>query len=143
MSKPCKKFGHIGRYASGHCKECALIARRDHRRNNPRPARTNVVRELGPKEYAYQSRLRRVYGITKREYDAMFASQGNCCAICQGSDPGSKLGRWHIDHCHDTGNVRGILCAQCNIMIGMSKEDPVILLAGIRYLEEATTDASD
>lgn len=90
----------------------------------------------------YRYHLKRTYGITPQQYDAMFTAQNGRCAICRVDEPGSKLQRWHIDHCHATGTVRGILCAQCNVMIAMSREDASILEAGIRYLAEEVVDAA-
>lgn len=86
------------------------------------------------KERLYLFHLKKTYGITPQQYEAMFIAQGGRCAICHSDEPGSKYNRWHIDHRHDTGVVRGILCLQCNVMIGMAREDAVILSAAIAYL---------
>ena len=74
------------------------------------------------------------YGITQTEWDALFTSQGNCCAICRATTSGSKYD-WHTDHCHNTGKVRGILCHQCNNGLRMFKDDAEALRAAVRYLE--------
>lgn len=85
-------------------------------------------------------RLRKTYGISLEQRDALFASQDNACAVCRSKEPGSKRG-WHVDHCHTSGEVRGILCCGCNVLLGHARDNPDILAAGIRYL--ADTRQSD
>jgi|SRR5665647_463431 len=84
------------------------------------------------------SRLRRQYGLLPDEWDAMFAAQGNGCAICQTTEPGGKYNQWHTDHDHDTGLTRGLLCHNCNVGIGHFRDDPAHLMAAIRYLQAAS-----
>lgn len=57
--------------------------------------------------------LRRYYGISQRDYDAMRTTQGSLCAICQ--KPQEKM---CVDHCHSTGKVRALLCTACNTQLG-------------------------
>jgi len=73
----------------------------------------------------------RYYGITQAQYDAMWLRQGKCCAICRTTDPGPR--NWHIDHCHESRVVRGILCHTCNVGIGMFKDDATTLRAAAAY----------
>lgn len=66
--------------------------------------------------------LKREYGMTVLQYHALYESQGGKCAICGYSpDDGERL---VVDHCHDMGYVRGLLCAKCNSAIGMFDDDP-------------------
>ena len=79
----------------------------------------------------------RVYGLTLEQYDAKVLEQDGRCAICRRKpDPEGdiKFRRLHIDHCHVTNGVRGLLCQNCNIMLGQSKDDPETLMAGAKYL---------
>jgi len=69
------------------------------------------------------------YRIRKEDYNAMFSKQGGCCAICQ--EPHKKL---HIDHCHNTGMVRGLLCSGCNLGLGHFRDNPKFMYAAIAYL---------
>lgn len=78
-------------------------------------------------------RLRR-FGITQAQWDTMFTSQGNRCAICKSSTTNVKRG-WQVDHCHETGKVRGILCNVCNVGLGHFKDDPAALRAAAEYIE--------
>ena len=64
----------------------------------------------------------------------MLESQGNRCAICLTDSPGGK-GAWHVDHCHDSGLVRALLCANCNVGIGLLSHDPGRMRAAAEYVE--------
>jgi hypothetical protein len=72
------------------------------------------------------------YGITLEEYAAMFAAQDGRCAVCR--TPGG-VRRLSVDHHHQTGQVRELLCGKCNVGIGQFNEDPELLTLAIRYLE--------
>lgn len=77
---------------------------------------------------------RRTYGLEPEDFEAMFRSQQGLCAICTKSlGPGSKT---HIDHNHNTGAVRELLCHNCNPLIGHAKESISVLEAAIRYLKK-------
>lgn len=81
--------------------------------------------------------LRR-YGITVAERDALLLGQGSKCKICE--MPIAFIGKSattgaHIDHCHSTGRVRGILCASCNTTLGKFGDDPARLRKAAEYLE--------
>ena len=72
------------------------------------------------------------YGITLAERDAMLAAQGYVCAICGTDNPGK--GDWHTDHCHSSGRVRGILCNNCNKLLGHARDNTDTLRNAIEYL---------
>jgi hypothetical protein len=74
--------------------------------------------------------LRRLYGISAAEYDALLAKQGGVCAICRRR----PKGRLCVDHCHLTGMIRGLLCHSCNLGLGSMKEDQASLVAALAYL---------
>lgn len=75
-------------------------------------------------------RIKREYGITLEEYEKIIAGP---CGIC-GSTPEENKHR-HLDHCHDTGKVRGALCNVCNTGLGMFKHNPDLLRKAIAYLK--------
>ncbi len=71
--------------------------------------------------------------MTVEQYDEMFEKQGGRCAICRSDEPGWSKG-WHVDHCHQKGHVRGVLCHKCNLMIGLASDNPDTLRAAANYL---------
>ena len=77
-------------------------------------------------------KLRRCYGMTPEDKDAMLESQGGGCAICGVSVVGKR--KAHIDHDHGTGVVRGILCRACNSGLGHLQDSPAILASALMYL---------
>ena len=79
-----------------------------------------------------RTNLKRFYGITPEDYKTMLEKQGNVCAICGTADPISK--RFHVDHSHTTGEVRGLLCANCNHGLGKFQDSPENLMRAAKYL---------
>lgn len=75
--------------------------------------------------------LMRKYGITVDEYDRILSKQGGVCKICGKSSQGVSLA---VDHDHQTGRIRGILCENCNRGLGMFKDSPMLLAEAIKYL---------
>jgi 5-methylcytosine-specific restriction endonuclease McrA len=83
----------------------------------------------------YQAYIRmREYGLMPEQHAAMLESQGGLCAICRG--PGGKRGLV-VDHCHETGFVRGLICSNCNSGMGKLGDTPAGLMRAIKYLREA------
>ncbi len=115
-------------YKSNVCVTCYLFE-----------ARTRVLRNwsgLSKDEQGRRSRAGQIkhrYGLTIGEYKEMLERQGGVCAICKREPQGT----FHIDHCHGTGAVRGLLCGSCNKALGLFKDDPDILLRASDYLRVA------
>ena len=81
--------------------------------------------------------MRRLYGITVEDYDAMFDKQGGACKICR--TPWIEgMKRFPVDHDHRTNAVRGILCDSCNRAIGLMNDDPARLMSAASYIESFT-----
>ena len=75
------------------------------------------------------------YGITEGEYNKMLSQQNNKCAICGSSEIKRKEAKYfNIDHCHSTGKVRGLLCHDCNIILGKLNDDIEMCKKIITYL---------
>jgi hypothetical protein len=83
--------------------------------------------------YRRDIQLKSAYGITQADYDRLLALQHGRCAICRATTPGTR-GTWRVDHDHETGQVRGLLCDGCNRGIGSMQDDPGILMAAARYV---------
>jgi hypothetical protein len=83
----------------------------------------------------WPSKLRRNYGIEPEDYYQMLEDQGGGCAICKVTMPGGRKGKFAVDHNHDTGEVRGLLCGRCNRALGMFDDKVDVLKVAIRYLE--------
>jgi hypothetical protein len=80
--------------------------------------------------------LRSKYGITSAQYDTMLSAQNGGCAICGSTSPKSRFGKFHVDHCHSTGAVRGLLCSPCNTAIGLLGDKPEVAEAAASYLRK-------
>lgn len=75
--------------------------------------------------------LKKLYGITMEDYERMLDEQHGGCAVC-GTPPGAR--RLHVDHDHETGKVRSLLCNGCNAALGHLKEDPARMTAMAHYI---------
>jgi len=113
-TRPCPK-GHFQRYVmSNNCVDCNNIAM---------TARADKMR---------WKRIHKTYGITEDQFSDILERQIGSCAICN-AEISKKTA--HIDHCHRTGAVRGLLCSKCNQGIGLLMESKEILLSAIKYIE--------
>ena len=92
--------------------------------------------------------LAKNYGISLEEYNDLLRKQGSVCAICGQDEPSAhgrtgKQFRLAVDHCHDTGVVRGLLCQKCNRAVGLFGDDPILLRKAISYLLRAQKGAGN
>jgi len=86
-------------------------------------------------ESEYNTYLKRRYGVSREGYNRLFESQNGCCAIC-GRHQSEMKKRLSLDHNHETGKNRALLCNKCNVAIGLFYEDPSILEAALEYLQK-------
>lgn len=106
--------------------DAARAREREWRRRNPTPYRLQDRRQL-----------LKQYGLTIETYNALAEAQGGKCAICEGPPCGRKGesgARFHVDHCHETGRVRGLLCHRCNTALGSFRDDRELLRRALAYL---------
>lgn len=94
--------------------------------------RCRTMRSLKEKE--------EVYGLTVDQYDEMYAAQKGKCLICKELKNPYGQYRMHIDHDHETGKVRGLLCGNCNSAIGLLKEEPSIFDSAKEYVVKSKLD---
>lgn len=78
--------------------------------------------------------LQKEYGISEDEFENLLKSQNGRCAICGTDSPGGSRKMWNVDHDHKSGNVRGLLCWNCNSAIGLLKDDCNIIMAAARHV---------
>jgi hypothetical protein len=91
-------------------------------------------RKANPERYRDQY-LRANFWISVADYDALLQRQGGVCAICK--TPPKRL--LSVDHDHDTGAVRGLLCSTCNSGLGHFKDDPLRMRSAAEYIESRRT----
>ncbi|MDA8223472.1 MAG: endonuclease VII domain-containing protein [Desulfitobacterium hafniense] len=90
------------------------------------------------------SHLKGTFGITIEDYDELYRNQDGKCAICGSIDSKTKLSKYFcIDHDHDTGKVRGLLCSNCNFALGHFQDNIVNLENAIKYLRRDTNGKVD
>lgn len=80
-----------------------------------------------------REKLKSRYGISPEQYDEMLKRQGGVCAVCEKN--GHTKHPLHVDHDHETGQVRALLCAKCNIALGSMDEDADRIKALAAYIE--------
>lgn len=118
------------------CKDCCRIETQNWRNKN-RSAYNNYAamwRAKNP-DKQHATDIKRLYKLSIEDYNAMLSAQGCRCKICGAQhDPTRKRGRLYVDHDHETGFIRGLLCSGCNTAIGRLGEDKRILQNALYYL---------
>jgi hypothetical protein len=109
-----------------YCKECKII-------NNRENWNKNKHKHI---EQRANSHLINTYGITLNQYQNILDRQNGVCAICQQKSEKIKLA---VDHDHNTGKIRGLLCRDCNQAIGLLKDNVVLLEKAKEYLQKETS----
>src|SRR3990167_4775090 len=104
---------------------------------------TEKVADLNPKSAAFAPRRRTAsslaqFKITQDQYDAMWEAQGGVCAICGKACAMKSV--LSVDHDHESGKVRGLLCGKCNIGLGLLGDNLCALLMALEYLMPAAKD---
>ena len=128
VRKSGERLGHL----AGHCKTCSVKVNTD--RWNADPERLALI--------GWRSKIKRRYGLTEAAYNAMLNAQGHACAICRSTVSWSKnykhkkngSSRFMVDHCHETGKIRGLLCTRCNRALGLVQDNTETLKRAVEYL---------
>jgi hypothetical protein len=131
------------RACSRRCRDALpdrVETRRKHARRPEVRERKNAARRVtndsARRNVNLRANLRR-YGLTLEDYEQLLAEQGGSCAICGGfPDPEGvqAASRLHVDHCHESGRPRSLLCMHCNRGLGAFRDDPVLMQRAIAYL---------
>jgi hypothetical protein len=162
--KPCRAYGEVKPLEAfykaagcvdgrrGECRRCFQAKRKAYRdahpevneaarertrrwmAENPERFAANQQRFIesgGMKRSTRKSHLKAKYGLTPEDYDRLLEDQGGGCAIGGKPPDGTAL---HVDHCHETGRVRGLLCFSCNAGLGQFKHDPDLLEEALVYV---------
>ena len=96
---------------------------------------TNLARKKYYHTDEYRNRHLKKFGITTEDYNQMMKEQDYKCACCGKTEQENKK-RLAVDHCHRTGQVRKLLCHNCNIALGLVNDDESILISLLSYLRE-------
>jgi hypothetical protein len=116
--KPCR-FGHTIRWvASTNCVECDRDARKRH------------------KESIANARIKKLYGVSAEDHEKIFVKQKKSCAICRTKFKHRR--QMHVDHCHKSKRVRGLLCSKCNQAIGLFGDSAKLMLRATEYVNDDT-----
>lgn len=116
------------------CKDCGSTTRPT---PNPGPRCATCHRAFRKKQKAnnHERMVAKTYGLEAGEYEQMYKEQGGVCAICQRAT--GKTKRLAVDHDHDTGLVRGLLCGPCNKLVGYFRNSPEAFDRAASYLRRA------
>jgi len=92
--------------------------------------------DLKHRSKATQHRIKRDFGLEAEQYADLYLTHNGKCAICAISEADAGEKGLAVDHCHSTGNVRGLLCRKCNTSLGQFKDDVSLLQKAIEYLNK-------
>jgi DNA-directed RNA polymerase subunit RPC12/RpoP len=150
--KVCSKCGELKPASEYHeesnryglqawCKQCNLQRNREWRERNREHVRAYAQHKyrqgdpLARRLIAWRSELKRRYGLTPEQYEAMLVAQDYRCAICGTESFTDCNRRALVDHDHETGEIRGLLCNRCNGGLGLMDDSIELLEKAIRYLK--------
>lgn len=117
MSTPAEKACKARSYIKHRAKVLAKV--KEYRLANPLKIRERYLKVR--------------YNLTIDGWEQLFAFQEKACKICKSQEPSGK--GWHVDHDHQTGKIRGILCHHCNTALGLLKDSSEIAEKVVQYLK--------
>jgi len=113
------------------CKQCASKLNKIWRQENPDRVKKTYKNWSEKNRDCVRKHQLKKYGLSNDDYNKMFEVQNGKCAICNKTSE-KKLS---VDHCHDSGKIRGLLCDRCNHGLGNFKENINFMFKAIEYLE--------
>lgn len=143
--KACFREWHRGRYVPKgtatddprECVVCGVVFRPKKRAAVTHCSRVCTEKARSDSGRRREADLRSKYGIGVEDYDRMLVEQSGGCAICRRGPEVNRNGFQkflHVDHDHDSGRVRGLLCDRCNLSIGQFEHNPELLERAAAYL---------
>ncbi len=132
---PERHKAQMREWAANNPEKVKVLQRKAYDRNREDRITMAIARKKANPEDTKDRALRRTYGITLKQYNAMLEAQNYQCGICATKHvEGSRSSVLHVDHCHNTGVVRSLLCSNCNKGLGCFKDDPELLRKAMNYL---------
>jgi hypothetical protein len=132
VNLPVEEFYKSTQHIDGHrpwCRGCTRAYNKTHHRTKGKEKQTTVRART----------LKKLYNLTIDDYQRMWDAQGGACKMCSRPEtnvnPNGTVRTLCVDHCHTTGKVRGLLCGNCNVAIGLLQENVATLARGIQYLQ--------
>ena len=145
VKKPISDFSKHKQHKDGlhsWCKNCLSKRNKTYQKKWRDSGKANITRnkwyENNRDKYNQmhlKSRLKRHYNLTLQQFNQMLEQQKGVCAICRQPETFKNRKYLTIDHNHQTGKIRGLLCHNCNLLLGHSKENLATLYAAISYLK--------
>ena len=119
---------------SSYCLDCAKANRKINYAKNPKHEKRKLTEYYKANKEQFRSySLKSLYDLSAETYKEMLAQQNSSCKICKTHENNLKR-KLFVDHCHETGKVRGLLCQSCNTMLGNAKDNVLVLQSAINYL---------
>lgn len=136
--KPKSEFYTSGKYLHSHCKDCSCKKSREWAKRNPK-RRAAAERKRRAKDPSINEKVALArFGLTPGSYQQIEICQDGVCKICGKKETATRLGktkRLAIDHDHQIGGIRGLLCSRCNSALGLFNDDINLLQSAIKYLK--------
>ncbi len=137
--KTCSKCGGSGPFGKSADRSDGLdvICKQCRKAYSDRPENKSRAKQwrVNNREHIQRRNREARFGLTDETFNQLLNTQNNRCAICSiVFDFNDSACTPHVDHCHVTDRIRGLLCTRCNVMLGMSRDQIQTLLRGVLYL---------
>lgn len=122
------------------CRDCAKASDKKSREKNRHRRNSHKREHYRQNSSRWRKNKIRSYGISVEDYNRMLHEQSGCCAACGNPETRVRSGQLialAIDHCHESGRVRGLLCGACNTSLGLLRDDPERIRRLADYIESS------